>query len=1166
MFPAAASFAAQSGAYFKWGHAICGGGAREIAGYQTCDAALSAGIADTLADPACPENKSIESQQCGATQGFAKCAFCGDVSVELYCVDKKSGLNSSTRRCTPAEEAQVLKMAGIHKECGATARSTTGDPCDPTSGIMSEIETDYQGTGPFALVLRRYYSSLPYPNVVPIANLGRVWRHSYNAKILALEGGGTGVASAYRPDGKVLDFEKANNGPWTPDADLADKLESLYDNNGNLTGWRYTVSDGDLVENYDASGRLTSIANRAGLVQTLTYNAAGLLAQVSDPFGRTLVFGYDTTYATKERITTITGPSGEIYTYNYDSNNHLSSVQYPDNKVRTYQYNADPASDELLGIVDENSQLFATWTYDDWWRVASSSHAGGAERVTLDFGGGQRTPLQAAVTDSFGVARLYNSTIILGVNYVTSIAGQPCPSCGPASATFNVNNGSPLSTTDWNGNRTNYVYDARRLQTSRKEGLTAGGGNTPATRTVETDWHSTFRLPKEVKEKSADGTLLRMTVMTYDDATGNMLTRTITDTVANKSRTWTYTYNANGQPLTIDGPRIDVSDITTYTYYASNDADPGKRGNIATIRNALNHITQVTEYNAHGQPLTITDPNGLTTTLTYDARMRLKSRIVGGETTTYEYDGVGQLKKVTLPDSSFLFYTYNAAHQLTGIADSMGNSIVYTPDAMGNHTLEQVFSPANVLTRTRSREIDALNRLRKDIGAISQSEITQYDYDNQGNLWKITDPLNHITMNTYDALNRLSSVTDPNSGQINYGYNALDQMTSVKDPRNLITTYAYDALNNLNRLTSPDTGVTQNTYDNAGNLATQLDAKGQMTTYTYDALNRVKTISYATDAGLNVVFGYDQGPNGLGRLTSAADSTGTTSYVYTVHGRLATETRLIGGVPFVTLYGYDSAGRLASMTYPGGRQIVYARDGLGRVNGITTTKNNVTNTLLTGVTYQPFGPEKAYTFGNNQTYTRGFDLDGRIAAYSQPGKTLTLTYDDASLVRKISDNSVTPAIELLYNYDTLDRLNYFNAPAWYVNQTFEYDAVGNRTSQLLGANNYTSTYSATSNRIASTTRPPARAFTFDANGSITNDTVNQFTFDARGRLKQATTAAGSSQYLVNAMGQRVKKSTGGIDTVFHYDSGGRLISETDAQGNVKQEYVYLNDIPVAVLK
>jgi YD repeat-containing protein len=300
-------------------------------------------------------------------------------------------------------------------------------------------------------------------------------------------------------------------------------------------------------------------------------------------------------------------------------------------------------------------------------------------------------------------------------------------------------------------------------------------------------------------------------------------------------------------------------------------------------------------------------------------------------------------------------------------------------------------------------------------------------------------------------------------------------------------------------------------------------------------------------------------------LTGVTDSTGTMTYAYEVHGRLTSETRVIGGITYVTSYSYDSAGRLASVTYPGGRLITYTRDGLGRVSGITTTKNSITQTLLSAVTYRPFGPEQAFTFGNSQTYTRGFDQDGRIAAYSQPGQTLAVGYDDASRITAITDTG-TPSNVLTYNYDLLDRLKNFTAPALSLSQGFDYDLVGNRTSQTIGANNYANTYSGTSNRIATSTGPTPKLFTFDANGSITADTVNGYMFDARGRLKQASTPAGVSQYLVNTMGQRVKKSVAGIDTVFHYDSSGRLISETDGTGAVKQEYVYLNDIPLAVLK
>ena len=59
--------------------------------------------------------------------------------------------------------------------------------------------------------------------------------------------------------------------------------------------------------------------------------------------------------------------------------------------------------------------------------------------------------------------------------------------------------------------------------------------------------------------------------------------------------------------------------------------------------------------------------------------------------------------------------------------------------------------------------------------------------------------------------------------------------------------------------------------------------------------------------------------------------------------------------------------------------------------------------------------------------------------------------------------------------------------------------------------------------------------------------------------------AGSTTYLVNGLGQRVRKNTGS-DTYFAYDEAGRLIGEYDATGAAIQETVWLGDIPVATIR
>ena len=329
----------------------------------------------------------------------------------------------------------------------------------------------------------------------------------------------------------------------------------------------------------------------------------------------------------------------------------------------------------------------------------------------------------------------------------------------------------------------------------------------------------------------------------------------------------------------------------------------------------------------------------------------------------------------------------------------------------------------------------------------------------------------------------------------------------------------------------------------------------------YDALNRVTSITY--QGGVQHTYNYDQGTNQNGRLTQIVEPNSTTAYVHDAQGRLTSEARTINAVTYTTAYAYDAQGRLTSITYPGGRQLTYSLDPLGRVQGITTTQYGMTQSVVSSVAYHPFGPARSFTFGNGQTYTRGFDHDGRIASYTLATQTFAVGYDVASRIQTIAENGV-PGNTNTYGYDALDRLTSAVGPS--VNQGFTYDAVGNRLTKSFGAATSTYTYSGTSNRLSSITGSGPRTYTHDALGSVTADSVNTYSYDSRGRMTQAMGAAGPTDYQLNALGQRIRKANAQGDTVYHYDAQGRLIAESSAAGAMLKEYVYLGDIPVAMMQ
>jgi RHS repeat-associated protein len=1112
-------------------------------------------------------------------------------------------------------------------------KATFGNPIAAQNLVKHQAETLLSVGGELSKFARIHYS---YPAPVPKSTFGAYWQPEYLRSLTARELGEAGVTTPrviLHKNSEMIIFRPSGSN-WLPDADIQDRLTELKNTSGVRTGWTFYEAATETKETYDTSGRLMSILARNGVTVTLSYNVSGQLASVTDSFGRSVSYAYfaSTTATGAGNVASVTDHLGNTTSFAYDAKNNLTSVTYPGLAAKTFVYGEAvntvnvPFDNALAGIVDENGVRFASFGYDNSSLAVSTEYANGVNKYSLS-GNGYST--STTITDPLGTQRTLTFASVLGAFRVTGVS-EPCPSCGGSAsqATTYDANGNIASKTDFNGNRTNYVFDlTRNLETSRTEALTSTGATTPQTRTLTTVWHPTYRLPTKITESVTGGN--RITDFTYD-ASGNMLTRKVTapkndgstGAAANDIRAWTYTYNALGQVLTAKDP---LNKTTTTAYYPATDTvnNPPQytKGDVQTITNAAGHVTTLNAYDKNGRPTQMTDANGLITTMSYHPRGWLTSRAVNNgtttETTTYTYDNVGQLTRVTMPDASTFFYAYDAAHRLVGMSDQAtgvtlpanpntantaliitpsnlsGNKILYTLDPMGNRIKEQHFDPSGALAKQKQRAIDSLNRLQQDVGGSAyaatapagaptaaaslapgsanaapvNAAITQYSYDNNGNVTGTTDPLGRTTTNQYDALNRLTKVIDPYNGAAKgtiYAYDTANNLTSVTDPEGKQAVYTYNGHNNLITQVSPDTGSTKFQYNVMGNVTAKIDSMNRCATTAYDNLHRATSIKYyaASNAATNtsaLCFGtiastvspeetqtytYDSitatlgGAGGKGRISRIADATGRVDYVYDKNGRITSKTQVVTGATNpnrVITYSYNAFGQMSSMTTPSGQTINYSYGAPTSSNPgkLIAMQLNGTTNLITNADYKPFGPNEGWDWGNSGTtltstppinqHLRQFDLDYRPTTIGNDpeGYSRNIAWDRANRITGITvpttgAGSLVPGIangqslNQAFAYDTLDRLTQFNA------------GVNGATTAATGLAllpTETFTYDGIGNRKSRTTQAPGATSTQATSythGNSATTPINHWLTNSTGQLPNAYTYDASGNTLTES--------------------------------------------------
>lgn len=429
-----------------------------------------------------------------------------------------------------------------------------------------------------------------------------------------------------------------------------------------------------------------------------------------------------------------------------------------------------------------------------------------------------------------------------------------------------------------------------------------------------------------------------------------------------------------------------------------------------------------------------------------------------------------------------------------------------------------------------------------------------------------------LTLALAIAMHTLPAMAQTANTKATYTYDALDRLTQVTDPSGLNTTYQYDGLSDPTNITSPDTGVTAKTYDAAGNVLTGTDANGNTVTYTYDAQDRRLSASYA-DSTQNITYTYDEANSvtgcttsyPIGHLTRVVENAVSTAFCYNAQGYVTQVSQTVSGHTDVTTYTRSPGGKIFSITHPSGNQVSYSYDADGRVSGITATTGSSTSTLVSNVTYLPFGPVSGYTLGNGQAVTRTYDANYRLTDLTSPAFTLHVARDVMGDITAIGNSAgANPATET-YSYDPLYRLTAITEAGGSALESVTYNQTGDRLSKT-GNGLATGTYSYNTNTHQLVATGNA-ARTLDANGNTT--AISQagstygFGYNVRNRmivaqLNQSTIAS----YTYNASGERVAKTSNGSTERYNYGSSSQLLSE---YGATNREYVYLNDIPVANL-
>ena len=292
----------------------------------------------------------------------------------------------------------------------------------------------------------------------------------------------------------------------------------------------------------------------------------------------------------------------------------------------------------------------------------------------------------------------------------------------------------------------------------------------------------------------------------------------------------TYTYNSLGKPETVTS-----NDIITHIRY--DDRGFQRVLKDANLADSVKYV-----YDAYGQLTSQTNARGQITTFRYDAAGRIEVDSCSGRKLTYQYvpsgNGIGQIQTIKQNNNTIRSYTYTPLGQLSSVAEKIDNTDYTTSYSYNGHgQLTEQQSPSGLRVSYQYNSAGLLTSMR--------------NAENDASLWQLNaaNALGQVTESTLgNGLKRISGYDAyylPNKITLRNGTSVIDSViyafnnktgnltirNDISNSRN--ETFGYDVLNRLDSLRLNNGTLNRVLYHPNGNINTKFDVG----TYEYNNNN-----------------------------------------------------------------------------------------------------------------------------------------------------------------------------------------------------------------------------------------------------------------------------------------------------------------------------------------